>query len=182
MRLDLSKVKISAHATERGIQRLKINDLRPEKVNRYIKKQLENATYIGRIKATDGSESEMFAIGSYGFMLSPDLTTVKTVVINDRLPYNPVHDKVKQLFEKEFRKLNRAEKAKLGKLELHNHEVEAEIAELKLRIYKTKSESVKLACQARIASLNTRLGELNVEIQQLQADKRQIAYALAGVI
>ncbi|MEI2465180.1 hypothetical protein [Niallia taxi] len=180
-KININSIKLSDHAIKRSIERLKLKHTKDAEVTAYIRKQLLQSEYIGKITATDGTESEMFLVGTISIQLEPNLTVVKTILKYDKLPYNPLSDKIKGIIHKEFRKLDRSERAKIKQLELHRYECEAEIAELKLRIYKTKSESVKFASQGRIAALNMRLLECENEIEQIKTDKRQVAYALATV-
>jgi hypothetical protein len=74
------------------------------------------------------------------------------------------------------------EKARIRKLELLKYEFGAEISQHQLHIYKTKSQSVKLACQGRINALEQSLKELENEIDEVKNHKRQMAYALASVM
>jgi hypothetical protein len=183
MELDISKIFLSDHAIDRAYERMQLDSWKKEKVCKHVKSLLKRAKYIGRIAPTDdGTDSEMFVKGSFSFLLNTNLTTVKTIIKTDRLQYNPVQEKVKCLYEKEFRKLDRKEKARLNKLELYQYEVAAEISKHQLHIYKTKSISVKLACQGRIKALEQSLKELEIEINKVKNQKRQIAYALAQVI
>jgi hypothetical protein len=183
MELDVSKIDLSLHCIERAYERMNVTDWKKDKVCKYVKKQLEKSTYIGRISPTDGgTDSEMFTKGSYSFLLDTELTTIKTIIKTDRLPYNPSQEKAKCLYEKEFRKLDRKEKARLKQLELHRYEVDLELAELKLHIFKTRSQAVKLSCQARMKALDDRLKEFENEIVQIKNDKRQTAYVLAMLV
>jgi hypothetical protein len=82
MELDVSKIQLSEHAIIRATERIDIiANEKKEKVCKYVKKQLEKATYIGRISSNSGgTDSEMFVKGLYSFLVSTDLTTIKTVM------------------------------------------------------------------------------------------------------
>jgi hypothetical protein len=183
MKLNVKEVQISTHAQQRCIERVQLHNTKPKAVNNYIKNKLTKADYIGKVVGSDGKESEMFVSNQLCFYLSIDLSTVKTVIkIDNKVPFSPISNKVKELVHKEFRKLDRTEKAREKQLSLFECEAEVEISTLKLRMYKTKSQSVKFACQGRITALTNRLQELNNELEQIKTDKRQVAKALVTVI
>lgn len=183
MELNVGQIQVSTHAQQRCVERVPLHDTKPKAINRYIKNKLTKADYIGKVVGNDGKESEMFVNNQLCFYLSLDLSTVKTVIkIDNKVPFSPVSDKVKELVHKEFRKLDRSEKAREKQLNLFKCEADVEISTLKLRMYKSKSQSVKFACQGRIVALTNRLIELNNELEQIKTDKRQVAKALVTVI
>jgi hypothetical protein len=183
MKLNLDNLQISTHAQQRAIERCKLDNTKLKEVNRYIRRNLSLAEYVGKVSSSDGTESELFVNGSVCFHLSLDQSVVKTVIkIDNKVPFSPITDKVKCLVHKEFRKLDRAEKARIKKLELFKRESDAEISYLKLREYKSRSQAVKFSCQGRIAALELRKQELENQLIQIKTDKRQVVKTLLTVI
>lgn len=130
-----------------------------------------------------GMKVTCFVNGKQCYQLTLDLKNIYTVyTIANKIPYSPIRSKLKEVIRKEFNKLDRREHAKIKRLELMEYEVASEISALKLRHYKTKSQSVKLSCQARISALEISLSELREEIQHLKMDKRQVAKTLATMV
>lgn len=182
-RVKVVDVQLTDHSYERAIDRFSLKHTKKEDVLKYLQKHLSDAEYIGQVTSADGNDSEMFVKGQFCFHLNTELDKIITVVkIENKIKCNPVQDKMNNLVHKEFRKLDRTEKARLRKLHDYRYDVEIEIAEANRRIYRTRSESVKLACQARIKALELELEQLQLEIEQLRTSKRQVAYLLASSI
>lgn len=181
MELNLSKVVLSDHAYERAVSRLSLQWTEFSSVNKYIRNQLANADYIGVTTANDGNMCHMFINRGIALYLDKSLETVVTINKFDKIPQNMLQDKIKNLFQKEFRKLDRSEKAKLKQLGLQKYEIELEIAELKLKEYKSKSESLKLACKGRIKALEIAINDFQEDIVKIKAEKRRIANAMVCV-
>lgn len=181
-RIKVEDIGLTDHGLERAIERLNLKRTSHNEVLSYLRNKLVNSIHIGRITSVSGNESEMFAFNNMSIQLSPDFKRIITVLHYNKLSYNPASDKVKCLMHKEFRKLDRAEKARVKQLQLYTYESEVEVSLLKLKIHKSKSMSVKLSSKARIAALETRLEELKAEVEKIKCDKRQVAYALVSVI
>ena len=183
LKVKIEDIKLSHHAYENAIERFSLEETERNEVEKYIRNNLLESEYIGSTTCTDGNEGHMFVNGKQCYQLTLDLKTIYTVyTIDNKIPYSPIRSKLKEVMRKEFNKLDRREHAKLKRLELMEYEVASEISDLKLRHYKTKSQSVKLSCQARINALEISLSELREEIQQLKMDKRQVAKTLAPVV
>jgi hypothetical protein len=175
--IPINKITVSSHGYQRIIERCNLKRTRKEEVESYIRKQLLKSQYLGLVTSSDGNEGEMFVNGKYSIHLSPEnVGKVITILEHNKMPHSPVQDKVVSVVGREFRKLDRREKARIKQLELYELEADCEISELRLRMYKTKSESIKLSCEARIKALRTRLEELKNEIESIKSDKRKIAY------
>lgn len=180
--VDINSINLTPHSVERAIERMELKRTKPEEVTSFVRKLLLTSDHLGRVASIDGHESEMYINNKYSFHVCPESLCVKTVLKYDKLPYNPAQSKVKSLLHKEFRKLNRCEQAKLKRLKLHKLEVASEIADLELKIFKTKSQSVKLACKGRIAALRQSLTDFENEIERIKTEKRQVAYAVASIM
>jgi hypothetical protein len=181
--MPINRITVSDHAHQRCVERFGLQHTGRDAVSRYIHKHLADSKHVGKITSTDGNDGEMFVKSQFRFHLSPDLSTVITVVkVENKITPSPVNNKLNELAHREFRKLDRKEKARIRQLKRCELEGEVEIAECKLRAFKTRSEAVKLSCNARIVALENRLEELKQEIQCIKEDKRKVAYALASII
>lgn len=179
----LKSIEVSQHAHERAIIRFSLKYTSKSDVVKFIHKNLIQAEYIGQITDTEGNDSHFFVRNKIGFHLSLDLRLIYTVIkIEDKIAPSPINDKVKELIHKEFRKLDRKEKAELKKFELFKREANYKIAEVSLRKYKTKSLSVKMSCEALINALQESLQEYENNLLRIKTDKRKIAYSLASCI
>lgn len=182
MKLDVDNLIISSHAYSRALERLQLKSSKTSYVNKHIKKELSKSEYIGKVANNEGDNCELFIYRNTGYYISSDFKTVITVIKHNRMSSPYFHDKVRPLAVKEFNKLDRSERSKMKKLEVYKLEAEIEAAELKLRIHKTKSISVKLACQGRIEALKTSIVDLENDIVQIKSNKKQVANILASVI
>lgn len=84
------------------------------------------------------------------------------------------------IYKKELRKTHREQLATKRKLEYITVKNEMEIANLKYRKYKTRSENVKKECDLKIKSLQQEILNFENKVKELQAVKRQIAFAVAS--
>ncbi|MFD0587623.1 hypothetical protein ACFQZE_06385 [Paenibacillus sp. GCM10027627] len=185
--LNFQKIKISPHADLRFTQRLRAKSL--EEKLQICKCILGNAKYYGLTTCDKGKRGHMFADVKMTIILHEDLETIVTVYetkskqyIVQTEPENPLHDKLKNLYETELRRYERTEQSKSRKLERLKLEIEIEKAELKYKIYKTKSHSVKNSCTARLHAINNYIHDHEKEIKKIQNDKRKIARAMACIV
>lgn len=180
--IDVNQIFLTDHGYKRSVERMGLKQIERNKVNKHIRKLLLQSIYIGRITATDGNETDMFVYNKYSIHVSPIDYGVTTILEYDKMKYNPAQKKINSLIWKEFRKLDKKERARIKQLKLHSLEIESEISQLKLRAFKTKSDAVKFSCKGRIAALQLHIQQSKNEIEQIKTDKRQIAYTLATVI
>lgn len=176
----ISKVEITDHAYKRASERFNFKEEKVAKAQ--IKGLLKKSKLIGMQLSENGTPSVLFAYKRHGFYLSRDLKTVLTVNRFESVTYEPLKNKIAELHAKEIRKLERKESCKSKRLKLIELECQVELAELKLRYHKSRSESVKLSCQCRIKAINERLQELKEEINELQSAKRQVTRSMASVV
>lgn len=178
IKLDVNKLILSDHAYERAIERLNLKVVDVKQVTNNVRNLIKNSKFITETTAKDGNRCYMFASKGIAYFIDKGLRTVVTINKFESMPHNPIHSKAKELYQKEIRKLDRSERARMKQLELLKLESNYEIAELMLKMHKTKSESVKLACKGRQEALKMRVDELHKEVKDIQDKKRQIANAM----
>jgi len=148
----------------------------------FFRGQLKLSKKIGITKGEDGSESILFANGRIAIYVTLDLKVIKSVAKYQLVTYEPIKTKVAELHAKEIRKLERAERATVRKLEVEELRVNVEIANAKLRMHKTRSESVKMACNAHIKGLEQYIEQLKNEVEEVRVNKRQVCKSMVAVV
>lgn len=199
-KLDLSKIRLSSHAYQRYLERFKIKKDKKDiqHVNHVVRCALGRSQFMGRERDEDGKEGYLFIAKSYGeadmkIIVSDDLHVVKTVMRQKKviLPkpeqeavttiYAPLQAKINELYAKEYRKLERLERQLEKRSITAEFELNYEIAALRLRIFKTRSEAVKLACQARINTLEQELERLKQEVSQTKSTRKKITKYIVAI-
>ncbi|ALS22105.1 hypothetical protein [Paenibacillus naphthalenovorans] len=179
--LNVKNIRLTTHAHERIEERFKIKD-KTSALN-HVKSLLGRAKYIGEIVGEDGNRSHMYTADKIAIHINLDLTAILTVYpIDSHGQYFGLKEKVKNLYEKEFRKVDRIERSMLRRMEHLKLKTEAEISALKYRKYKTRSKNVKEECEKMIANLNNQVNDLDLKIKNIQNNKREIARAYATVV
>lgn len=180
-RYDPKKVSISPHAVERAKERFKCKD-KVEALN-LCKSLLGRAKYIGRVTSLEGEESIMCTVDKNVILLDVDRKIIKSIIDYDTHGhYHGLHDKIKRLYTQEFNKIDRVERSRTKKLEFEKIKSEAEIANLKLRCYKTRSKNVKNECRSAIGNIHKQLELFEDELKKIQSNKRELARAMATVV
>ncbi|PAD70532.1 hypothetical protein CHH83_01655 [Bacillus sp. 7586-K] len=175
----LSKIQLSSHAIKRCKERFSLDS--PHALG-HIRAKLKNAKRIGVFTDENGIESILYANGRMGIYVSTDYKEVRTVIKRESVTYEPIKNVVAEIHAKELRKLSRKEKACKNRLEEERIEVNLEIAKLERRLFRTRSEAVKMACKARINALNIHIKEKEDEIEQIKATMRQISRSMVAVV
>jgi hypothetical protein len=174
--LNTKQIIMTEHAYERVAERLGLKD-RKQALGQ-IRSMLRTARRIGNVINSEGEESVLYAFGRVAIYLTTDLSRVKTVIKMDDLSYLIYRDKIKQMYDKELRKLERSEKSKRRKLKLEKLRLNAEIAQLQYRMAKTRSEKVKKESEEQIKNYISYLETLEIELKEILASKYTVAKAL----
>jgi hypothetical protein len=179
-RINVNKISMSDHAFKRADQRFGITDR--SKALSEFRQKLKHAKIIGTVKDDYGNDCYLYGAGKTAIVIATDEPLIITVYRQDGITYDPLKRKVAELHAKEFRKLQRTEIARVRRLETVKLEADLEIAECKYRIHKTRSASVRIACQGRINAVNMHVCELENEIKQIQSTKKSVAKSMISVI
>lgn len=181
IKLPIKHIEMTEHAYKRASQRLNLSD-RNQALN-YIKGWFKNSQYISDIY-DDDSESYGCLYGHRGIAIvtSPDLKKVLTVYKKEFVTYEPLKKQVYELHRKKLNNYVRQENAKLKKLELLELECEVEVASLRLRSKKTRSQVVRNVCEARVNAIKQSLEEYKQELKQLQSERVKVAKSMISVI
>jgi hypothetical protein len=178
-KLHLSKIQMTEHGYRRSQERFNMD--KSQSLS-YFRSILSKAKLIGTVQDKNGKDSYLYGLGRIAVILDVESPTICTVYKQENISYNPLKVKVAQLHEKEFRKLQRTESARIKKLETFKLEANLEIAQCQYRIHKTRSQAVRNVCYARINAVNERLVELENEIKEIQITKKHVAKSMISVI
>lgn len=178
--LNVKKVGMTSHAYERAAERF---DLKIEsQALGYFRNLLKKAKKIGETVDDEGYPSVLYAYNKAAVYLTLDLKVIKSVRKIETLPHSLLKDNVVKLHEKEIRKLTRAENAQKRRVEAFQLDLDIEVAMLKRRIHRTRSEAVKKSCEARIKALHKTLEEKKKEVKDIQDEKRRVANSMVSLI
>lgn len=172
------KISVSAHAIDEAVKDFRVNRKVAED---WIRSNLRKARFIANIVSEEGRPSRLFAKNHITFILAEDSDTVITIYPSDYTAAT-IRTKVESLVTRELRKVERRESATIKRNQLTRLELNVERAACLLRAEKSRSQSVKLAMQARIAAIDEYLTQLNEDIEKIRHEKRKIAKAVAAYI
>ncbi|WP_103110234.1 hypothetical protein [Brevibacillus reuszeri] len=172
------KISVSAHAIDEAVKDFRVNRKVAEE---WIRSNLRKARFIANIVSEEGRPSRLFAKNHITFILEEDTDTVITLYPSDYTAAS-IRTKVENVVNRELRKIERKESATVKRNQLSRLELNVERAACLLRAEKTRSQSVKLAMQARIAAIDEYLTQLNEDIEKIRHEKRKIAKAVAAYI
>lgn len=182
MNLKVSNVEISQHAFVRVQERYPNFSKNKRNATEYIRSLLKTAEYIGVVPDNEGVDSHMFSYANKTAIflnIEGNLVTTMFEIERDNRRFISFRDKVADFYKKEFRKIHRSEMAKRKKVEELTIRYQAEIAVLKYKKFKTRSDNVRIECDNLIANLENELADAYKEIKDTQSEKRHIAIAIA---
>ncbi|MEJ3719290.1 hypothetical protein WGM54_14820 [Paenibacillus polymyxa] len=180
--IDTKNIELTAHAFERVQERFEDYGKNKKMATDYVKKLLKSSEYIGLISDKDGVDADFYVYNNeIAILIRPNTTMVATIYSIDRDNRQSIgfRNKVVELYKKELRKIHRLEIARRRKTEVLEAKNEAEIAALKYKRLRTRSENVKKECNNIIANLHNEIWNMKKEIKDIQAQKRNIAFAIA---
>lgn len=178
--LNVDHMKISNHAIRHAQRRF--NRSSRKDAEGYIRSILRRSEFVGETVDDDGRSAYMFAYGRHAIVVSLDHKTVLTIQRFESVTYDPLKEKIRELHAKEYRKLDRKERALKNRFELIKAEADVELAELRLNALKTRSTARRLACRARINAINDYIRELESEIKTVADEKRRVARSQVSVM
>ncbi|MGG3890190.1 hypothetical protein [Metabacillus fastidiosus] len=172
-------IVMSDHAYLRSSERFNMDKV---KALPYFRSVLSKARKIGITVDKDGKENILYASGRIAVHVSLDLKVIVSVNKHESVTYEPMKRIFIEIHAKELRKLNKRKNTCSRRLEETILESNIKIAELKLRIHKTKSPSVKISCAANIKAIEIYIDELKEEIRNIQDNIRQLSRSMVAVV
>lgn len=162
-----TQVKIEPHATKRARERFGVKN---DDAARWIREQFSTAVFIGDTVDSFGAPGRLYSNGEVVFGVAPLEMRIRTV-------YRPEHrhpeltQKVSDFLAKEIRKIERKSTKVKREASIKIAELNVESAQLELRKVTSRSESVNLACDARIRAIGEEIRELNRQINAADLDR-----------
>lgn len=146
--------------------------------------------YMGIQQCEKGNDSHMFYNGGkMEIYLSLDLTKVATFINPKDKAFivqmendNPLHNKLVNLYESELRKYKRKEITMINTLERTEKEKAVDVANLKLKAFKTKSDNIRNECYTLLSQIELEINEMINSLTKHQDNKRKIMRALASLL
>lgn len=169
------QIEVTPHAEEQAQKRF---NARYNQARKWIIDNLRKAQYIGIIENEDSKPARLFGYHRIAFVVDIDRDCVITVYPRHESPQS-IHSRIKEIVTKELRKKDRKVSALERKTKLTKADLRVELAELERRKIRTRSDAVRLACQARINAINDRLRELDEEVDR---EKQERSALLKGVV
>jgi DNA repair exonuclease SbcCD nuclease subunit len=170
------KLTISNHALDEAVKKF---GRQHKLAEGWIRSNFSQAKYIGMVLDDEAAkECRLFSHQRICFILATETDHVITVYPR-RHATPTLTSKINAIIEKEVRKAERKVRAVLNRNTLIKADVKVEIAELERRIVRTKSQSVKSACQARINALNEYLSEITTEEGNVKKEKSTLLKGVA---
>ena len=168
---------ISQHALDRAVERFGI---RRNIADNWIRTNLNKAKFISETISEDGNPARLFAHDRIVFILE----AVENRVITIYKPTAPtsISGKIAKLLNRELSRFESEERKIERRNTLYKAEIEIEVAELKLRLLRARSESKKMALKARILALTEHISDLDNEIIEVKREKTAVARGVAAYL
>ncbi|MFW5434300.1 hypothetical protein [Paenibacillus apiarius] len=165
--MSATQVKIEPHAIKRATERFGVKH---DDAGRWIREQFTTAVFIGDSIDSFGAHGRIYSNGEVVFGVAPLEMRIRTV-------FKPEHrhpelaQKVSDFLAKEIRKIERSTTKIKREASIKIAELNVEAAQLELRKVTSRSESVNLACDARIRAISEEVRELNRQINAAILDR-----------
>lgn len=163
----MTDVKIEKHAIDRAVQRFGVQR---ENATKWIQTQFSLAQFIGEHDDSSGKRRRLYSNGFVLFGVSTRDMAIVTV-------YKPttksadIKRKVTDFVAKEVRKIQRKLEMVERESTIKIAEMRLEIAQVDLRKAKSRSDSVRLACDSRVSALNEEIRLITIEIEKTRAER-----------
>ncbi|AYK07735.1 hypothetical protein [Brevibacillus laterosporus] len=167
---------ITRHAIREAVKDLHVSR---QEAEAWIRTAIDKARFISDIISEKGNPSRLYGYKGFAIILDATEDVVVTVYKNET-PKASIRNRINEFVTKELRKITRTESALARKISLSKAELTVEKAELELRMIKTKSIAVKLACQARINAINEYFTQLDNDLLTIKHEKRSVAKTVAA--
>lgn len=175
--MDLANLKVSSHARKRYGERINKHGT---KAIDYFKEILPLSNPVGKIIGDDNRLADCYLYENKKIIVRNN--EVVTIVIpkhNSSENRKKIQHKLCKVYRSELNRLIRDENKQRKYLIDLKMLSEIEIAELNYKIYKSRSPSVKLACQSRIVAIKQTIQQYEIDLKELYKEKSYISSRLA---
>ncbi|MFD2704686.1 hypothetical protein [Salibacterium lacus] len=173
---DQSRVVVTNHAIDEAQRKFGVPH---KKADGWIRSRLADAQFIGEHTNEDGKVTRLFAFNRICFILGRHEDVVITTHPQYKSAPAALRNPIRGIIEKEIRKSQRKLRALEKRTRLDKADIRVEIAECERRAVRTKSESVRAACQARVSALTEHLATLDEDVRKAQAEHSALLKGVA---
>ena len=182
-KINWKQIEVKPHAIKRVRERFNgWENHKDDQIKGNLRILLRNSKYVSEIIDEQNKLSYLFVNDKKAIYLSEDFKEINTVMVHTNVSYSPLKEILIDLHKKEIRKITRRENAKVRKLNDLKDDLAIELAILKKRVKRTRSEIVKQSCNCRIKAIYQTVEQYETEIKALQDEKRQISRSMAAII
>lgn len=172
------KITVTQHAIEEAVKDFRVNR---KLADEWIRSNLRKARFIAAVIGEDGNPGRLFGYQRITFVLAAEENVVITVYPRHHATPT-MRQKVETIVFRELRKVERLESVTERKHRLRKAELNVERAQLLLKIERARSESTKMACQARINAIDDYFAELDAELTGIKHTKRSVAKSVIAYV
>ncbi|WP_338461636.1 hypothetical protein V5G20_17995 [Brevibacillus borstelensis] len=171
---------VTDHAAEEAVKDFGIE---PSRAASWVAETARKAMFIsGRVMGFDRKHSDMYGYNRICFIVRANEKAVTIVTVYPARPGATLRDRVENLLARELRKVESAETKLRRRNERIKAEFNVEIAILKLKMLRARSEATRLACQARINAINEYFTQLDADLLAVKHEKRAVAKTVAAYL
>lgn len=171
---------VTSHAAEEAVKDFGIM---PSLAANWVAETARKAKFISRgVMGADRKTCDLYGINRACFIVREKDNTVTIVTVHPARPRAILRDRVEAFVLRELRAIERRERILERRIALTKAELDVEKAELNLRMLRARSESTRLACQARINAINEYYTQLDADLLAVKHEKRAVAKTVAAYI
>lgn len=160
---------LSSHALKRIRERSANANITNKKAFEYCMKIIRDGEYLGKTMCSEDKLSDTYIYKKERLCVRDK--EIITYISTARSPYEPIKEKILKTYKAELNRLRKASQTRERYLDNLKMESEVEIAEMKLRIHRARTEATKLSCQARIKAIEISLNEYEAELKEIYKNK-----------
>lgn len=160
-------VIITHHAADRAVERFNVQ---AEYARVWINTNLQRAQFIGYVEGDDGKIARLYGYNRIAFVLEAQENKVITIYPRKDISQT-IAGKVRDIIAKELRKTERSVRALERRTAHKQADLRLDLAETERRLLRTRSEAVRLACQARINALTEELRLIDEELAKKRRER-----------
>lgn len=167
--ITLNSPLITRHAKERAQQRFGIS---PKDAQKWFAKKAELSSFLTVSIQRDGSKRRLFSVGDTILVVDYTDDRIITVYSLAENQMKEADESIRQFARNQIAQSERMQNRTLRELAVLRAKIEREIAERQAQLRRARSIAKKIACQARIIALETRLSDLPNE--RIAAQKEHV--------
>ncbi|ATO50991.1 hypothetical protein BrL25_18960 [Brevibacillus laterosporus DSM 25] len=174
--VSVGNVLVRKHAIQRARERFGIET---ESAAQWLADKFTQSTFVANTKDSKGNIGRLFSCDGVSLCVDIGRDIIRTV-FPGAISCPNLYRKFSEIVSKEMRKIDRSIRVAERKATITKAQLNCEKSELELRMLKTRSVAVKLACQARINAINEYFTQIDADIEKLIARKSLVAKSVVA--